>query len=116
MYIFAAGSNARGGQNGKKGSAQARPKRKAASDKGRVVDDEDDGEDDDDEEDEEEEEHGQPARKKRRPVTEGRARILRDVAEVEGAIKKLQTAFTRDLTKLQQTVASLASQIREMDD
>ena len=114
--MFAAGTNSRGGQNGKKGPAQARPKRKAASDKGRLVDDEDDGEDDDDEEDEDDEEHGQPARKKRRPVTEGRARILKDVAEVEGMIKKLQTSFTKDLTKLQQTVASLTSQIREMDD
>lgn len=114
--IFAAGSNARGGPNGKKGSAQARPKRKATNDKARVLDDEDDGEDDDDEEDEEEEEHGQPARKKRRPAIEGRARILKDIADVEGAIKRLQTTFAKDLTKLQQTVASLASQIREMED
>jgi hypothetical protein len=104
-------------ENGSAGpsSSQPRPKRKAATTKFKP---DDDG-DDEDEDEEDEVEKPTPAPKKRRVGNNAgprRSRLLKDVAELEGAIKKLQTTFVKDLTKLQQLAGSLATEIREMED
>lgn len=105
-------------ENGSAGpsSFQVRPKRKAAAKNFKA-----DDEDDEDEEDDEEEEVAKPtpAVKKRRVVNNPgprRSRLLKGVAELEGAIKKLQSTFAKDLAKLQQIAGSLATEIREMED
>lgn len=105
-------------ENGSAGlsSFQVRPKRKAAAKSFKA-----DDEDDEDEEEDEEEVVAKPtpAVKKRRVGNNPgprRSRLLKDVAELEGAIKKLQSTFTKDLAKLQHIAGSLATEIREMED
>jgi len=96
-------------------SSGVRPKRKAAvSGKGKSMEyDEDDG---DDEEEDELELRVQPAQKKRRTGTSvQRSKLLKEVTQLESSIKKLQTNFVKELTKLQQSAATLASQVRELD-
>jgi hypothetical protein len=90
---------------------QGRPKRKAAVKKSKP--------DDAEEEDDEEDEKPSHVSKKRRVGTDTgprRTRLLRDVAEIEGAIKRLQSSYLRDFAHLQRLVGSLASEIRMMDD
>jgi len=91
---------------------QGRPKRKAAVKKSKP--------DDAEEEYEEEEVEGpNQALKKRRVGTDTgprRARLLRDVAELGGAIKRLQNSYMKDFAQLQRLAESLASEIRVMDD
>ncbi|KAF9468980.1 hypothetical protein BDZ94DRAFT_558859 [Collybia nuda] len=104
-------------ENGAAGpsSFQARPKRKAAA---TTFKPDDDDEEDEDEE-EEEVEKPTPVVKKRRVINNvgtRRSRLLKDVAELEGAIKKLQNTFVKDLAKLHQIAGSLAAEIRDLDD
>lgn len=91
--------------------AQGRPKRKAAVKKSKPDDIEDDYE--------EEDEKPSHAPKKRRVGTDTgprRTRLLRDVAELEGAIKKLQSSYLKDFAHLQRLAGSLAAEIRVLDD
>jgi len=90
---------------------QGRPKRKAAVKKSKP----------DDVEEDYEEEYEKPSHslKKRRVGTDTgprRTRLLRDVAELEGAIKKLQSSYLKEFAHLQRLAGSLASEIRVMDD
>jgi hypothetical protein len=90
---------------------QGRPKRKAAVRKSKP--------DDAEEEDEEEDEKPSQASKKRRVGTDTgprRMRLLRDVAELESAIKRLQSSYLKEFAHLQRLAGSLASEIRVMDD
>jgi hypothetical protein len=90
---------------------QGRPKRKAAVKKSKP--------DDVEEEDEEEDEKPSQGSKKRRVGTDTgprRSRLLRDVAELEGAIKRLQSSYLKEFANLQRLAGSLASEIRAMDD
>lgn len=103
-------------ENGKAGtSSEPRPKRKASNAKSKLNEAGDEEDDDEDDEEEDGDEKTAPARKKRRAGSDRRSRLLKDVGELEGTIKKFQATFAKDLTKLQQTAASLAAQIRDMD-
>ncbi|KAF8221104.1 hypothetical protein L208DRAFT_1426709 [Tricholoma matsutake] len=90
---------------------QGRPKRKAAAKKSKP--------DDIEEEDEEEDEKPNQVSKKRRVGTDTgprRTRLLRDIAELESAIKRLQNSYMKEFAHLQRLAGSLASEIRVMDD
>lgn len=87
----------------------ARKKRKALPPP-KKVDSTDDADDDADE--------AASARNKKRRVgnADFQANALKDIAELEGAVKKLQTSVVKDLTKLSHLAASLAAQVRGMDN
>ncbi|KAF8076136.1 hypothetical protein FPV67DRAFT_1470495 [Lyophyllum atratum] len=87
-----------------------RTKRKPTPAKRKPNSAEDEGEDEVDEP-----KKGSPA-KKRRIVDDSHANALKDIVELEASIKKLQTSVAKDLTKLSQLAASLATQIRGMDN
>ncbi|GLB33558.1 hypothetical protein LshimejAT787_0104420 [Lyophyllum shimeji] len=88
----------------------ARTKRKAAPAKSKADAADDEGEDEVDEP------KKGPAAKKRRIAGDFQASALKDIADLEASIKKLQTSVTKDLAKLSQLTASLATQIRGMDN
>ncbi|KAG5732903.1 hypothetical protein E4T56_gene9040 [Termitomyces sp. T112] len=56
-----------------------------------------------------------PVPKKRRVSGDARASALKDVAELESAIKKLQSSVTKDLKHLMQLTVALTAQLNEMD-
>ncbi|KNZ80064.1 hypothetical protein J132_07944 [Termitomyces sp. J132] len=56
-----------------------------------------------------------PMPKKRRVSGDARASALKDVAELESAIKKLQSSVTKDLKHLMQLTVALTAQLNEMD-
>ncbi|KAG5353184.1 hypothetical protein C0989_009561 [Termitomyces sp. Mn162] len=56
-----------------------------------------------------------PVLKKRRVSGDARASALKDVAELESAIKKLQSSVTKDLKHLMQLTVALTAQLNEMD-
>lgn len=58
---------------------------------------------------------GNPASKKRRISEDARSNALKEVAELEASIKKLQTSVTKDLKHLAQLAAALAAQLSDMD-
>ncbi|KAG5646439.1 hypothetical protein DXG03_003489 [Asterophora parasitica] len=72
-----------------------------------------DDDEDDDDDDGEEGRPGPPRKKRRAGDWQGNA--LQDIAELEGAIKKLQTSVAKDLAKLSQLASSLATQVRGME-
>ncbi|RDB23282.1 hypothetical protein Hypma_009603 [Hypsizygus marmoreus] len=95
-------------------SAAPRPKRKAAP-KAKLTE----SKEDDYSEEDELEDYGpapkQPPRKKRKVGSDARTRALKEIGELEGAIKKLQTTFSKDLAKLHQLASSLTSRIQDME-
>ncbi|KAG6903364.1 hypothetical protein C0995_013117 [Termitomyces sp. Mi166 len=58
------------------------------------------------------EDAGTPVPKKRRVSGGARANALKDVAELEAAIKKLQSSVTEDLKHLAQLAANLSTQLK----
>lgn len=91
---------------------QGRPKRKAAVAAAK-------SKPDDAEEEFSEEEKPTQGAKKRRVGTDTsprRSRLLKDVAELEAGIKKLQSSYLREFAHLQRLAVALASEIRLMDD
>ncbi|KAG6878266.1 hypothetical protein C0993_010038 [Termitomyces sp. T159_Od127] len=56
-----------------------------------------------------------PPAKKRRISEDARTNALKDVAELEASIKKLQSSVTKDLKHLAQLAATLAAQLNETD-
>jgi len=98
-------------ENGPGPSAEpVRTKRKPAPAKSKATNAADEGEDE-----VEEPKKGPPA-KKRRIAGDLQANALKDIADIEASIKKLQTSVAKDLAKLAQLTASLATQIRGMDN
>ncbi|KAG6840445.1 hypothetical protein C0991_006710 [Blastosporella zonata] len=55
-----------------------------------------------------------PALKKRRVTSDPRAHSLKDIEELEGAIKKLQSSVNKDLKNLAQLAATLSAQLHDM--
>lgn len=100
-------------ENGATPPLMGRSKRKTVQERNKLGDDEDaEGEE---YEDEDEIERIQPPRKKHRPSRD-RARLQKDLGDLEASLKKMQAVVNRDITKIQQVVASLSSQLRELND
>ncbi|KAG6911726.1 hypothetical protein DXG01_007976 [Tephrocybe rancida] len=59
------------------------------------------------------EEDDAPAPKKRRVSGDTRSGAIKDIAELEGAIKKLQSSVNKDLKHLVQLAATLSAQLRD---
>ncbi|KAG6880437.1 hypothetical protein C0992_000039 [Termitomyces sp. T32_za158] len=66
-------------------------------------------------EDEDDEDTSNPVAKKRRVSEDARTNALKDVAELEASVRKLQAFVTKDLKHLAQLAATLAAQLKDMD-
>ncbi|KAG6817222.1 hypothetical protein H0H87_011580 [Tephrocybe sp. NHM501043] len=61
-------------------------------------------------------EHEGPPSKKRRVSGEGRATVMKDFNELEGAIKTFQFSVNKELKNLAALASTLSAQLREMDN
>lgn len=74
----------------------------------------------DDYDDEDDEPAHLPPKKRRAgqaaPAGTRQARLLKDLADLEASIKRLQANTVKEVAKLQQIAASLTDEIRTMDE